>query len=121
MFSGSVLAHPVMKQQMIAASKTMNLRFFTDISEKDLVPFHDFPSLLLPFRENVGNAAIWLNGGDLDLADQLTLTIHKQLGVFKDSLVPANIKNHKIVLRIDRDDRPASPRRQHHFRLLLPG
>lgn len=45
--------------------------------EQNLVAFHDF--ILLPFGKDVGYRAVWLDGGDLDFANQFTITVDQHL------------------------------------------
>ena len=68
--SSSVVAQPVAKKTVNAAnatSKPLETIFIASILIHDLIAFKDV--FLLPFRHDVGDAAIRFNRGDLYLAD----------------------------------------------------
>src|SRR5437016_2386063 len=81
----------------------------------DLVPLNQFPDL--PAGHNVGDTAILLDAAHLDLGDQFAVAIDKQLTILQYSLVPTNVEDYEIPLRVKYQDLAFQRRRQIHWLL----
>src|ERR1051325_8062343 len=118
--SSSVVAQPLEKttvNTVSASNKTWLFEkpFIPPNLVHDLIPFKDL--ILFPFRNYVGNRAIWFHARDLHLRHQLTVAIDEHLGIWKQTLIRSNVQHDKVILWVDRDDFALRSDRQRNFEI----